>query len=186
MEFLADNQAGEEPSDEQLASYLASHREMFRKDARLTFRQVFLSATRRGSALEADAKQIEEALAQPNAAVDAAAIGDPFLLGENFREVSESDVARTFGERFAQQLAGMEIGRWQGPIPSSFGAHFVLIDERVEGGLPALDIIREAVRREWLNARRVEAEDQFYRTMRKRYTIEVEKPLRAASFDTMQ
>jgi hypothetical protein len=185
MEFLADNQAGEEPNDEQLGSYLASNRQTFRKDDRLTFHQVFLSATRRGSALEADAKQIEEALAQPNV-VDTAAIGDPFLLGENFRDVSESDVARTFGEKFATLLAGMETGRWQGPVPSSLGAHFIWIDERVAGGVPALDIIRQAVRREWLNARRVEADDKFYRTMRKRYTIEVEKPLSAASFDTTQ
>jgi hypothetical protein len=183
MEFLAPDEAAENPSDEQLASYLASNRESFWKEDRLTFRQIFLSATRRGSALDADAKRIAEALAQPNAEVDAA-IGDPFLLGENFRGMSESDIARTFGEGFAKQLAGMETGRWQGPIPSSFGAHFLLIDERVEGGLPPLEAVREAVQREWMNARRIEAEAKFYRTMRDRYTIEVESPVKAAASET--
>jgi hypothetical protein len=186
MEFIAEDGVAENPNDEQLSSYLASHRESFRKEDRLTFRQVFLSAARRGGALEVDTKQIGEALAKANTAVDAVAIGDPFLLGENFREMSESEIARTFGERFVTQLAGMETGRWQGPIPSSFGAHFVLIDERVQGGLPPLDSVREAVRREWLNARRIEAEDKFYRTMRNRYTIEVERPVKAAASEIVQ
>ena len=60
MEFLAEDMAAAEPSDEQLAAYLASNPERFRTEDRLTFRQVFLSATRRGSALDSDAKQIAE------------------------------------------------------------------------------------------------------------------------------
>ena len=139
MEFLAEDMAAAEPSDEQLAAYLASNPERFRTEDRLTFHQVFLSATRRGSALDGDAKQIADALARTNAAVDAAAIGDPFLLGEEFRAMPQSDVARTFGEGFAKQLSAVEPGRWQGPIPSSFGVHFVFIDERAKGGLPPLD-----------------------------------------------
>src|SRR6478672_9092023 len=90
MEFLATDETAENPSDETLASYLASNREAFRKQDRLTFRQIFLSATRRGSALDADAKRIAEALAKPDPELDAA-IGDPFLLGEHFRDVSEGD-----------------------------------------------------------------------------------------------
>ena len=74
-----------------------------------------------------------------DAAVDAAALGDPFLLGEEFRAMSQSDVARTFGEGFARQLSAVEPGRWQGPIPSSFGVHFVFVNERAKGGLPPLD-----------------------------------------------
>ena len=113
--------------------------------------------------------------------VDAAAIGDPFLLGETFRQMPQSDVARTFGEGFAKQLSAAEPGRWQGPVPSSFGVHFIFVDERTKGSLPPLDTVREAVQREWLNARRIEAEDKLYRTLRDRYQIVVEKPLKAAA-----
>ena len=133
MEFLAEDMAAAEPSDEQLAAYLASNPERFRTEDRLTFHQIFLSATRRGSALDSDAQQMAETLARASAAVDTAAIGDPFLLGEEFREMSRSDVARTFGEGFAEQLSAVTPGRWQGPIPSSFGAHFVFVDERANG-----------------------------------------------------
>ena len=68
--------------------------------------------------------------------------------------------------------------------PSSFGAHFVFIDERVTGSLPPLDAVREAVQREWLNARRIEAEQKLYRTLRDRYQIVVETPPKAAASET--
>jgi hypothetical protein len=182
MEFLAEDIAAAEPSEEELATYLASNPERFRTDDRLTFHHVFLSATRRGGALEGDAKQIAATLVHTNASVEAAAtIGDPFLLGETFRQMPQSELVRTFGEGFAKQLASAEPGRWQGPVSSSFGAHFIFVDERARGNLPPLDTVREAVQREWLNARRVEAEHKLYRTLRDRYQIVIEKPKAAAS-----
>ena len=184
MEFLAEDMSAVEPSDDQLAAYLASHPEKFRAEDRLTFRHVFLSATRRGNALESDAKQIADTLARTSTTVDTAVLGDPFLLGEEFHAMSQGDVARTFGEGFARQLSTLEQGRWQGPIPSSFGVHFVVVDERAGGGLPPLDTVRAAVQRDWLNARRIEAEQKLYRTLRDRYQIVVETPPQASLANT--
>ena len=79
--------------------------------------------------------------------------------------MSRSDVARTFSKGFAEQLSAVEPGRWQGPILSSFGAHFIFVDERAKGRLPPLDTIREAVQREWVNAHRIEAEQKLYRAL---------------------
>lgn len=181
MEFLAEDMAAAEPSDEQLAAYLASNPERFRTEDRLTFHQVFLSATRRGSALHGDARQIADTLARTSAPEDTATLGDPFLLGEEFREMSQSDITRTFGEGFAKRLSAMAPSRWQGPIPSSFGVHFVFVDERAKGSLPSLDSVREAVQREWLNTRRIDAEQKLYRTLRDRYQVVVETPPKAAA-----
>jgi PPIC-type PPIASE domain len=184
MEFLVEDMAAAEPSDEQLAAHLASNPEQFRTEDRLTFHHVFLSATRRGSALDGDARQIADTLVRTSAPEDTATLGDPFLLGEEFRAMSQSDVARTFGDGFAKRLSAIEPGRWQGPIPSSFGVHFVFVDERAKGSLPPLESVREAVQREWLNARRIEAEQKLYRTLRDRYQIVVEAPPKAAASET--
>jgi len=181
MEFLAEDIAVADPSDDQLAAYLASNPERFRTEDRLTFQHVFLSASRRGSALHEDAKQIAATLVSANDTADAAAIGDPFLLGETFRQMPQSDVARTFGEGFARQLATAELGRWQGPVVSSFGAHFIFVDERTKGSLPSLETVREVVQREWLHARRIEADARLYRALRDRYRIVVETPRAAAA-----
>ena len=185
MEFLAEDIAAADPSDDQLAAYLASNPERFRTEDRLTFQHVFLSASRRGSALDQDAKQIAATLVSTNGTADAAAIGDPFLLGETFRQMPQGDVARTFGEGFAKQLSVADIGRWQGPVVSSFGAHFIFVDERTRGSLPPLETVREAVQRGWLNARRIEADASLYRALRDRYRIVVETP-RAAAVEAKQ
>ena len=176
MEFLADDMSVPEPSDEQLAAYLASNPERFRAEDQLTFHQVFLSATRRANTIDSDSKQIGSILARADGAVDATVLGDPFLLGEEFRNVSPSKVTSIFGESFAKQISVMEKGRWQGPISSGFGQHFVFISEWVSGNLPPLDAVRPVVHREWANARRLEAEQKLYASLRNRYEIVVEEP----------
>jgi PPIC-type PPIASE domain len=176
MEFLAEEMSVPEPSDEQLAAYLASNPERFRGEDQITFHQVFLSATRRANTLESDSKQVGSVLTRADGAVDATTLGDPFLLGEEFRGVSPSKLTSIFGEDFSKQIAAMETGRWQGPISSGFGQHFVFISERISGDLPPLDAIRPTVRREWANARRLEAERKLYVSLREHYEIVVEAP----------
>jgi parvulin-like peptidyl-prolyl isomerase len=79
----------------------------------------------------------------------------------------------------------LEPGRWQGPISSSFGQHFVYIGDRTPGSLPPLDDVREAVHREWSNARRVDAEQKLYVSLRARYEIVVEmQQSKSAQADT--
>ena len=176
MEFLAEDISVQEPSDEQLVAYLASNPERFRAEDQITFHHVFLSATRRANTIESDSKQVASVLVRADAAVDATLLGDPFLLGEEFRGVSPNKVTSIFGEDFSNRIAAMETGRWQGPVSSGFGQHFVFISERVSGGLPSLDAVRPAVRREWANARRLEAEQKLYASLRERYEIVVEAP----------
>ena len=181
MEFLAEEMSVPEPSDQQLAAYLASNPERFRAEDQITFHQVFLSATRRANTIESDSKQLASDLARADGAVDATALGDPFLLGEEFRGVSPSKVTSIFGEGFSQRVFAMEKGRWQGPVSSAFGQHFVFISERTSGGPPPLDAVRPAVRREWANARRLEAEQRLYASLREHYEIVVEAPREKAA-----
>jgi hypothetical protein len=181
MEFLSEDSTAAEATEEQLAAYLAANPDRFRTEDRFTFHHVFLSATRRGGTLEGDAKQITDVLARMKTTADAAAIGDPFLLGEEFRAMPRSEAERIFGEEFAKRLSIVEPGAWRGPIPSSFGIHFVFIDERAKGGLPSFDSVRGVVQREWQNARRIEAEQKLYRTLRARYQVVVEPPKAATS-----
>jgi hypothetical protein len=182
MEFFADDMSILEPSDEQLAAFLASNPERFRAEDQFTFHQVFLSTARRANTIESDSKQVASILAQADGTVDATVFGDPFLLGEEFRRASPSKLMSIFGEAFSKQIAAMEKGRWQGPVSSGFGQHFVFISERISGNLPRLDDVRPAVRREWANARRLEVEQKLYASLRNRYEIVVEAPpARAAS-----
>jgi hypothetical protein len=176
MEFFAEDIAAQEPGDDELTAFLKSHPDRFKTEDQFTFRQVFLSANRRAGTMENDTRQVANALAHSDANLDTASLGDPFLLGEEFNAVSRPDLAGIFGDDFAASISAIETGKWQGPISSSFGQHFVYVSERIQGGLPPLASVRAAVLREWSNARRLEAEQKLYASLRERYEIVVEAP----------
>jgi hypothetical protein len=181
MEFLAEDVSVPEPSDQQLAAYLASNTERFRAEDQLTFHQVFLSATRRANNIESDSQRVASILARADGSADVTTLGDPFLLGEEFRGASPSKLTSIFGEDFSKQITVMEKDGWRGPISSGFGQHFVFISERVFGVLPPLDAVRTEVRREWANEKRLEAERKLYASLRERYEIVVESPAAKAA-----
>lgn len=67
-------------------------------------------------------------------------------------------------------------GHWQGPVESGYGVHLVFVGQRTGGRVPALEEVREAVRREWANAQRLEANEKSYQGLLKRYTVTIERP----------
>ena len=105
---------------------------------------------------------------------DSPVLGDPFLLGDEFKSISQSEVARAFGDAFARAVFGASPGAWIGPVRSGYGAHFIFIDERAEGTVPPLEKVRRAVEREWINEKKAESEQKFYQSLRDRYEIVVE------------
>jgi hypothetical protein len=110
---------------------------------------------------------------------DVTTLGDSFLLKQDFKAASRSEVAGVFGREFAAQSSWVEIGVWQGPVTSGYGVHLVFVHERTEGHLPPLDEVRDAVRREWANAQRLEADEKFSQRPRERYSVRVEQPEKA-------
>jgi hypothetical protein len=175
MEFLFDDVGGlADPTDAQLAAYLGRHPDAFRSDPLVTFEQIYLDPQRRGTRLADDGSDLLERL---NAgAADAATLGDPFLLDHRFAALPSSEVAKLFGDGFAGALQQVAVGRWQGPIPSGYGSHLVLVRERTAGGMPALAEVRDAVRRAWQAAERRKTKDELYASLLSRYAVTVEGP----------
>ncbi len=69
---------------------------------------------------------------------------------------------------------------WTGPIESAYGTHLVFVTLSEPGRLPALAQVREAVLREWTNARREELLEANYARHLARYSVTVERPEDAA------
>ena len=175
MEFISDDIAAQaEPTDAELTAYLEAHPDLFQVEPRFTFRQVYLNPAKHGENLARDAAQLLDRLNQSGAQADASQLGDSLMLQHQFAGASLSEIANQFGEKFAAKLSELRLGEWQGPIESGYGMHLVLVSDRIEGRLPALAEMRDAVRREWDNARRLEANDKFYQELLKRYTVTIE------------
>ncbi len=178
MEFLFDEAAAvREPTDAELAEYLAAHRERFAAPPRARFEQVFLDPARRGPRLAADAQRLLEQLNRPGSAVDPGAVGDRLqLLDARYDDVPQFEVQRLFGESFARALFEQPTGRWVGPITSGYGEHLVRLEARQPGGVPALDEVRPLVEREWTSARRKAVAAEAYATLRAKYRVQVKMP----------
>jgi hypothetical protein len=176
LEFVTDDVAAlAEPSDEQLSSYLKAHTETFGVQRQFTFSQVYLNPERHGENLARDTAQLLTQLQQAGDQADLSQLGDSFLLEHKFQSLPASEAAKQFGEKFAAKLGELSPGQWHGPVESGYGVHLVWITERTEGRLPALAEVRDAVRREWTNARRLEANEKFYQELLKRYTVTIER-----------
>ena len=177
MEFLADGMGYiKEPTEKDLQLYLQRHPEKFRVENRFTFSQVYLNPEQHQNSLPQDATQLLAKLNNAGNSVDASQYGDRFMLGYYFSNQSESNVARTFGDQFAKQLAQLETGKWVGPIESGYGQHLVLISNRTEGSTPPLSEVRKQVQSEWMTEEAKQTSEKFYESLRSRYNVKIEQP----------
>lgn len=175
LEFVTESEAESlEPTDEQLRAYLGAHRDQYRTDARLSFLQVYLNPEHRGAELAGDMERLLAQLRAGGPDLDPAEFGDATMLERVFNEAAARDVAAQFGAGFAEQVATLPVGQWQGPVESAYGMHAVLLRERTEGRAPPLDEVRDTVRRDWLNEQRTQADEKFYQSLLQRYTVTIE------------
>ena len=176
LEFLTrDLIDAAEPTDQELQEYLDANPDGYRHQPRYSFLQVYLSEERRGSDTNADAVQLLEQL-RSRPGTDLTNVGDALPLPTAMADASPHEIGRLFGAIFAENLATLEVGSWQGPVRSGYGLHLVRIDERVDGRSASLDEVRDEVRRDFMSERRNESNDSLMRQLRERYTVIVEWP----------
>lgn len=178
MEFVSADVADQaEPGDAELDAYLQAHPDKFRTEPRFSFSQVYLNPEKHGDHLAADTAQLLSQLNQnssDNDRTDINMIGDALMLEYQFTTMRRSEVANLFGESFAEKLGELTPGQWQGPVKSGYGVHLVRVNERTDGGMPALADVRDTVIREWANAQRQQANEKFYQALLQGYTVTIE------------
>jgi PPIC-type PPIASE domain len=177
LEFVTNDVAAPaEPTDAELSEYLKTHAKVFRLDGKFTFSQVYLDPAKHGERLAQDIDKLLTQLQQHRSSdLDLTPLGDTFLLEHRFEGSPTTEIAKQFGDKFVAKLADVPTGQWFGPVESGYGVHLVFVENRTEGRLPELTEVRNAVRREWTNARRLESNEKFFQSLLKRYEVMVEK-----------
>jgi hypothetical protein len=174
LEFMAeDAAASEEPTDAQLAAWLAEHIVDYRLPARVSFRHVMASRDARGERAQVDASRF---VAQLRAGADPTKLGDPSMLPSALPLTTQQGVAALFGETFAASVFAQTDSGWFGPIESPLGIHVVLILSRQPAHDPTLADIRDKARSDWIEARRRDQRERFQARLRQRYAVNVEWP----------
>jgi len=172
MEFLLqDISAIAQPSEAEMAAWLAAHADRYRVPERLVFRHIYFSPSLRGDRTDGDARAMLASLTPAKTAPDPA--GDPFMLAADPEPRSGADIARDFGADFAAALFALPAGSWQGPVRSALGIHLVRIDQRLDARLPPLGEIRDRVHDDMMAERFQTASDAAYARIRAKYTVTV-------------
>jgi len=177
LEFLVEDAVSSTPpTDAELTAWLEKHPQSFRAEPQVAFRQVYVSPQRRGASARAEAEKLLARLRAKGDDASTDRLGDPSMLPSEQPLEPLREVARSFGDDFAQELLAIEPGRWVGPVESPYGLHLVLVREKVAAAPPQLPEIRPMVEREVLAERRKRGLDALYERLLEKYTVTIEKP----------
>ena len=172
LEFLLDDAgAATPPTEQELQAWLDAHAVNFRVEPEVALRQVFLSRERRGDRAEADAMALLRTLRSGGPEPRLDDLGDPTMLPRELGLGPRSDMVRAFGQAFADQVDGLALGAWSGPLESGYGLHLVQVRERVVGSVPPLALVRPAVERDFMSDRRRRQLATFYERLLEKYTV---------------
>ena len=167
LTFLNEDLANAEPPDDgELAAYFDAHAADYLIAERFSFEHRYFSSDRREDA-EADARM---------ALTDEAMTGDPFILQKSYADRTAREIGDLFGRAFTLAIAGLAADQpeaWQGPVPSAYGWHLVRLTARKPSRQPLMAEVADAVRRDYLQARRRDANESFYQNLRARYDVQL-------------
>jgi peptidyl-prolyl cis-trans isomerase C len=183
MQFLAEDvAAAREPTTEELKTWYAKNTDKFAMPKRVSFRHLYFSPDRRSNHARDDAaKALGQLAGKPVDAKLDESFSDPFMFQQYYRDRAPDYLGKEFGPQFAQAVAKLPTGSWQGPIESGFGWHLVFVDTAIPGRVPEFEEIEADVKTAWLGEQKTLAWDKAYKEMRAKYTLLVPRPPKATN-----
>ena len=142
--LLAEPAREREPSEAELAAYLAAHAERFTEPERIALTQLYFPSRERATAALA-------AIAAGTSVPES--LGDPLPLPRELPPHSQAELAARFGPGFADAALRGPERRWFGPVPSAYGQHLLRISARTPAHLSELATVRSELREALLTER---------------------------------
>ncbi len=170
------------PSDDELRAFHAEHGDRWMRPARIRFAHVFLSRQRHGKDLERAAGDLARVVTGPAARQrDALPQGDAFPLDTDSIEIDQARVRQRFGPEFARAVFALPPGRWQGPVASSYGLHFVWIEEQMPDALQPFETVRVQVEGAFAEERTRQHLAAALTRLRRFHAVRIELPVETES-----
>ena len=98
------------------------------------------------------------------------------MMADYMADRTPDQVAKDFGPPFARALFAQKRGAWTGPVESGYGWHLVYVDSVTPEHVSAFEEVEPDVKTAWLAARKTDAWDKAYKTMRAKYELVVPAP----------
>ena len=169
LEFmLNDSIASIEPNREELQAYLDTHQEKFTIPPVYSFKHIYINPEK-----HEDTNAFIAELQRENLDDVFQDRGDTIMLESEYADMSSAQIARLFGLKFTENLDGVILNKWQGPVKSGYGLHLVLIDTKTVAHVATLAEMESEIKRDYRIAAQKKAIDAFYKELQKEYTVTV-------------
>lgn len=176
LEFLtSDILTPPNPLDGELKEFYEKNPNQYKTSSAITITQLYFDPDKRENKTLSDAENALVLLKKKGEPENSDSnFGDVFMLPSYFSEVSDIELAKSFGNEFAEELFSLEPGSWYGPILSGYGTHLVYIHELKKATLLEFEKVAEDVKKEWQKKKLEELNDLYEEALIARYEIIIE------------
>ena len=184
-QFAETKSVQREPSSAELNELYEQNLDMFTVPGRISFRHLFYSPEKRLQSAKSDAMEALAKIAkEPADSQLAASSADEFPSRDYFRDVAPNDLRVSFGPQFAESLAKLKPGSWQGPIESSMGWHLVFIESYAPGRALSLADVKPELEAMSVARQAPNAWREFCEQLRSKYEVHVSDVPSASTMPT--
>jgi hypothetical protein len=156
-------------TEDMLAAEFEKRREELRRPPRYSIEHLYFSREREAEMQAA----IDRISRQGLDVVAARELGSPFLPGYRFTRQSPDQLARHFGAAFVENLQATEPqpGTWRGPVRSTYGLHYVWVEDIEPAREATLEEVRGLLQRDLEARARGEALRASIEALREDYEV---------------
>jgi len=165
--FLRQEADSSLPSEEQVSDFYSKNIDKYFVAKRLTFSHIYFSANDSGKTLA------EEALILIKSGASESDFGEPFLLGKNFSSKSISEIERSFGKQFSENIQNTIPKEWSGPLDSEYGSHLIFVNSISDSYTPSLEEIKNIVINDVILEKQNNSVTEYLKELRNKYQIEI-------------
>ena len=155
------------PSEEEVNDFYNQNTEKYFVDERITFSHIYFSESK---TQESEAVRALNLIRTGSAETD---FGEPFLLGKNFSAKSVSEIERSFGKNFSEEIQKIVPKDWSGPLNSEYGSHLIFVHSISESFTPALEEIKNVVISDIILEKQNNSVKEYLKELRSKYQIEI-------------
>jgi hypothetical protein len=157
------------PTEQELQAEFELRRDELRRPPRYSIEHIYFNREREGEIDSAIATIKEKSLD----ATQARELSSPFLPGYRFRHQTPDQLARHFGASFVKNLMESKpaAGAWSGPIRSTYGLHYVWVDELEPDRDATLEEVRLQLLRDLESRAKAASLRASIESLRERYEV---------------
>lgn len=161
-----------DPPEQDLRALYEARPELVSHPAQISFMQVFFQRE------QGDDRARATLAALSDGSADAREAGDRLLIGDSLANQDERALASLFGAAFAKTVFAQPVGRWSGPLASTYGLHLVHVTEISPAQRRSFDESRERLAAEWRRERQEAASRRLLHDLVRKYRVAADPALR--------